>query len=133
MTSRDDAASWWSKAGIDPAAYVGGDEARVEAKVVRGFAAKARKHLGKLPIARETLAMFFCLRDPATPRWAKAIVAAALAYFILPLDAMPDLLPIIGLGDDASLLAAAYSAVAPFVTDDHREQARAWIEQERRS
>ncbi len=130
MTIPKGVGKWWSRAGIDPVAYVGGDEARVEAKALGGFLAKARKHLGKIPMARETLAMYYCLRDPTTPRWAKAIVAAALAYFVLPFDAVPDLLPIIGLGDDASILAAAYSAVAPFVTDAHRDQARAWIEAE---
>ena len=71
--------------------------------------------------------MYFCLVDPSTPRWVKAIVAAALAYFILPLDAIPDLLPLIGLSDDMSILAAAYASVSNFVTDEHRTKAAAWI------
>ena len=60
--------------------------------------------------------MYFCVLDPATPVWVKAIAAAALAYFILPLDAVPDLLPIVGLSDDASVLAAAFAAISTHVT-----------------
>jgi uncharacterized membrane protein YkvA (DUF1232 family) len=60
----------------------------------------------------------------------KGTVAAALAYFILPIDAVPDLMPIIGLSDDASVLAAAFAAVSAFVGDEHREKARAWMAHE---
>jgi len=122
--------SWWSKAGIDPFKYVGRDEASAESAVREGFAAKAKRHLRKIPLARETVSLYFCLLDPATPLWVKGIVAGALAYFVLPLDAIPDILPFVGLSDDASLLAAAYTAVSAFVTEGHREQARAWIEHE---
>ena len=58
------------------------------------------------------------------------VVGAALAYFILPFDAIPDFLPIVGLGDDASVLAAAFTSVSAYITDEHREKARAWIEDE---
>ncbi len=130
MASKAGGTSWWSKVGIDPGKYVGRDPSDVEAAAREGFAAKARRHLRKLPMARETVALYFCLLDPTTPLWVKGIVAAALAYFVLPLDAIPDILPIVGLGDDAGILAAAYTAVSAFVTDDHREKARAWIDDE---
>ncbi len=122
------AKSWWSKAGIDPGVYVGRDEATAEEAVRTGFAAAAKRHLRKFPLARETVALYFCLIDPTTPAWVKAIVAAALAYFVLPLDAIPDFLPIVGLGDDASILAAAYAAVSAHITPEHRDKAHAWIE-----
>ncbi len=122
--------SWWSKAGIDPGKYVGRDRSEAEAKARAGFLAKAKHHLKKIPKAREVVALYFCLIDPATPAWVKGIVAAALAYFVLPLDAVPDLLPFIGLADDVSLLAAAYASVSAFVTAEHLEKARAWIEHE---
>ena len=123
-------ASWWSKVGIDPGRYVGRDSSAAEATVRAGLLAKTRRHLGKFPMAREAVALYFCMLDPATPAWVKAVVAAALAYFVLPLDAVPDLLPFVGLSDDASLLAAAYASASNFVTADHREQARAWIDRE---
>ena len=124
--------SWWSKVGIDPGKYVGHDPSVAEAKARAGFQAKAKHHLKKIPMAREAVALYFCLLDPATPLWVKGIVGAALAYFVLPLDAIPDLLPFIGLSDDASLLAAAYASASAFVTLEHREKARAWIEREDR-
>ena len=130
MKIREGVAAWWSKTGIDPGAFVGRDGAKAEAVALSGFAAKAKGHLRKIPMARETVALYFCLLDPATPAWVKGIVAAALAYFVLPFDAIPDFLPFVGLGDDASILAAAYAAVSPFVTDEHRERALAWIEHE---
>ena len=119
--------SWWGKAGFDPFRFVGRDPAASEASARSGFLAKARRHLAQVPMARQAVAMYFCLVDPTTPRWVKAIVGAALAYFVLPLDAIPDFLPLIGLSDDMSLLAAAYAAVSNFVTDDHRTRADAWI------
>jgi uncharacterized membrane protein YkvA (DUF1232 family) len=122
--------SWWSKTGIDPGKYVGHNSSETESKARAGFLAKAKHHLKKIPMARETVALYYCLLDPTTPLWVKGIVGAALAYFILPLDAIPDILPVIGLTDDASLLAAAYASASAFVTDDHREKARAWIEHE---
>ncbi len=120
--------NWWTKAGFDPFRFVGRDEAASEASARSSFLVKARRHLGQIPMAREAVAMYFCLVDPSTPRWVKGIVAAALAYFILPIDAIPDFLPLIGLSDDMSILAAAYAAVANFVTEDHRTKAAAWID-----
>ena len=130
MRTKAGGTSWWSKVGIDPGRYVGHDPEAFEAKARDGFLAKARRTIKKIPMAREAVALYFCLLDPATPLWVKGIVGAALAYFVLPLDAIPDILPFVGLTDDASLLAAAYASASAFVTDEHREKARAWIERE---
>src|SRR5262245_59528840 len=92
---------------VRPEDYVGSDEAKNEQIVRAGFVAKAKRYLNRLPLAHETVAMYFCLLDPKTPLWVKGTVAAALAYFVVPLDAIPDLLPIVGLSDDAGVLAAA--------------------------
>jgi uncharacterized membrane protein YkvA (DUF1232 family) len=124
--------AYWNrkKAPVDPEAYVGHDAARNEQVVREGFAAKAKKYLNRLPLAQETVAMYFCMLDPKTPLWVKGTAAAALAYFILPLDALPDLMPIVGLSDDAGVLAAALTAVSAHVTAEHRERARAWMAHE---
>ena len=127
MSAKMGDGSWWAKAGFDPFQFVGRDPGRSEASARSGFLAKARRHLAAVPMARQAVAMYFCLVDPTTPRWVKAIVAAALAYFVLPLDAIPDFLPLIGLSDDMSVLAAAYASVSNFVTDEHRTRADAWI------
>jgi uncharacterized membrane protein YkvA (DUF1232 family) len=49
---------------------------------------------------------------------------AALGYFVLPLDALPDILPLLGFTDDAAVIAAALAAVASAIKPEHREEAR---------
>jgi uncharacterized membrane protein YkvA (DUF1232 family) len=121
---------FWNNKPIKPEYYVGSDEPHNEEVVRERFTAKAKRYLRRLPLAHETVAMYFCLLDPKTPIWVKATAAAALAYFILPLDAIPDLLPIIGVSDDASVIAAALAAIAAHITDEHRARARGWMEAE---
>jgi uncharacterized membrane protein YkvA (DUF1232 family) len=121
---------FWNNKPIRPEYYVGSDEPHNEEVVRERFTAKAKRYLRRLPLAHETVAIYFCLLDPKTPIWVKATAAAALAYFILPLDAIPDLLPIIGVSDDASVIAAALTAVATHITDEHRARARGWMEAE---
>lgn len=118
------------KAGIRPEEYVGTDEARNEQVVRDQFIVKAKRYLGHLPLAKETVAMYFCMLDPKTPLWVKATSAAALAYFILPLDAIPDLMPLAGFSDDAGVLATALTAISTYVTDEHRDRAKAWMAHE---
>lgn len=127
---KDHIKGWIPERPIKPEIYVGEDPARNEELVREGFVAKARKMLKHLPLAHEAVAMYFCMLDARTPMWVKGAVAAALAYFILPVDAVPDFLPVVGLGDDAGVLAATLTAVSAHVSPEHREKARAWIDQE---
>jgi uncharacterized membrane protein YkvA (DUF1232 family) len=121
---------WLRKKPVRPEDYVGEDAARNEQVVREGFAAKAKRYLRQIPMATEVVAAYFCMLDPATPLWVKGVAAAALAYFILPTDALPDLLPIVGLSDDVSVLTAALATISVHVTDAHRQQARRWMEHE---
>lgn len=43
-------------------------------------------------------------RDPRVPLHLKALLAAALAYVVTPIDLIPDALPIIGQADDLTIL-----------------------------
>ena len=54
----------------------------------------------------------------------KATLVGALAYFVLPIDAIPDVLPVLGFTDDAAVLAAAIKLVASHIRPAHREAAR---------
>jgi uncharacterized membrane protein YkvA (DUF1232 family) len=119
------------KGPVRPEDYVGTDEAKNERVVRERFVAKAKRYLRQVPAATEVVAMYFCMLDGKTPLWVKGTAAAALAYFILPVDAIPDILPVIGLSDDAAVLSAAFTAVAAHVTDEHRQKAREWMEHER--
>jgi len=97
---------------------------RDEARVRRGFWRKLAGHAGKLPFLDEALAGYYCAIDPATPLRAKAVLMAALAYFVLPGDLVPDLLPGLGFTDDAAVIYAALRTVGAHVTAGHRARAR---------
>ncbi len=79
----------------------------------------------KLPFAEDLLAAYYCAFDKETPRHVQAALLGAIAYFILPFDFIPDMLPVLGYTDDAAVLATAIKLVAAHITDDHREAARA--------
>ena len=97
---------------------------RDEEIVRRGFWNKARKFAAQLPFAEDLLAAWYCAFDRDTPLQVKAALFGALAYFVLPADAIPDVLPLLGFADDAAVLATALRLIAGHITDGHREAAR---------
>jgi uncharacterized membrane protein YkvA (DUF1232 family) len=113
----------------------GSDEAeaaRDEARVRRGFWPKLRRVAARLPFAEELLAAYFCAFDRQTPRRVQAVLLGALAYFVLPFDFVPDMLPLIGFTDDAAVLATAIKIVTAHITPEHRDAARRVLAQARR-
>ena len=98
---------------------------RNEKIVDRDFWTKLRKVAGKVPFAEDAAAAYFCAVDPATPAKVKATLFAALAYFVMPFDVVPDFLAGIGFTDDAAVLALAISMVAKNIQPEHRARARA--------
>ena len=112
-------AAAWDQSGLDERA-ARGDEERVR----RGFWTKAKRVAGQLPFAEDLLAAYFCAFDHATPMQVKAALVAALAYFVLPFDVVPDILPLVGYGDDAAVLVTALRMVAGHIRPEHREAAR---------
>ena len=77
-------AAWW---GHRPFRW---RDARQADRVRREFWRKARRVAARLPFAEGLLAAYYCAFDRATPVQVKAALVGALAYFVLPLDAMPD-------------------------------------------
>ncbi|MEX1095774.1 MAG: DUF1232 domain-containing protein [Planctomycetales bacterium] len=69
------------------------------------------------------LQLFYALQAPGTPKWARTVILGALAYFIFPADAIPDMVPGAGYADDLGALAAALAMVHLHVTDDIRAKA----------
>jgi uncharacterized membrane protein YkvA (DUF1232 family) len=63
-----------------------------EAAIARDFWPKLKRSLARIPFAEDVLAAFYCAFDPATPLKVKGILLAALAYFIMPIDVIPDVL-----------------------------------------
>ena len=93
--------------------------------VRRRFWIKFKQVVAKLPFAEDLLAAYYCAFDRETPRHVQVALLGALAYFILPFDFMPDMLPILGFTDDAAVLATVIRMVASNITSEHREAARA--------
>ena len=101
-----------------------------EAVVVRGFFPKLRRVLRRVPLAAELLSAYYCATDPQTPTHVRSILLGALAYFVVPTDAIPDILGAFGYTDDMTVLIAAIRHVHSHIKPDHREKARNFIEQE---
>ena len=95
-----------------------------EARVKREFWPTLRRVARNIPFAEDAVAAYYCALDRETPMHVRAALIGALAYFVMPLDALPDFLPLMGFADDASILAAAIAAVRMHMNDRHREAAR---------
>lgn len=100
-----------------------GDQAKQTKYVEEGFWAKAKRHASKVPFAKEVVTLYYCSIDPKTPLKAKATAVGALAYWILPIDLIPDFLPAVGFVDDATAVFFAYKALSGQITDEHRDKA----------
>ncbi|NJM91543.1 MAG: DUF1232 domain-containing protein [Rhodospirillaceae bacterium] len=92
--------------------------------VERDFWQKLKATARKVPFIDDLVSVYFCAVDPKTPLQSKAILLAALAYFIVPLDAIADFFIPLGFADDAAVLYAAIRAVAPHIKPEHRVQAK---------
>jgi uncharacterized membrane protein YkvA (DUF1232 family) len=97
---------------------------RDEARFGSEFLGRLKRVAKRIPFAEDLLAAWICARDPATPRRVRLTLLAALGYFVLPLDALPDVMPLLGFTDDAAVIAAALAAVAGSITPEHRAKAR---------
>jgi uncharacterized membrane protein YkvA (DUF1232 family) len=90
----------------------------------RSFWRKVRRVAAQIPFAEDLLAAYYCAFDRATPLQVKTALIGAIAYFILPVDAIPDFLPVLGYTDDAAVLLTAIKLVAGHITPEHRAAAR---------
>jgi uncharacterized membrane protein YkvA (DUF1232 family) len=90
---------------------------------MENFLTDVRRFTGKVPFTKDAVALYFCLVDSKTPLYIKATITGALVYFISPIDAIPDLLPLVGFSDDAGVIATTLMAVSSHITDEHRGQA----------
>lgn len=98
--------------------------ARDEASVSRNFWKALRRVAHNIPFAEDLVAAFLCAKDSRTPAHVRYLLLGALGYFILPVDALPDILPLLGYSDDIAVLAAVVGAVAGAIRPEHREKAR---------
>jgi uncharacterized membrane protein YkvA (DUF1232 family) len=106
--------------------------AQDEARVRRVFWPKLRRSAARLWFAEDLVAAYYCALDRRTPRRVQVTLLGALAYFVLPFDFVPDMLPLIGFADDAAVLATAIRVVAAHITPEHRDVARRVLAKARR-
>jgi uncharacterized membrane protein YkvA (DUF1232 family) len=94
-----------------------------EARVTRGFWPKITRTAARIPFADQALAAWYAARDPQTPMAAKGMIFAGLAYFVLPVDAIPDIFAGIGYTDDAAVITAVLAMVGANIKRRHRDKA----------
>ena len=99
-----------------------------ERKVRRGFWKTFRRAARHIPFSDELVAGYFAATDPQTPGRVRTLLFGALAYFVLPLDMIPDFLAGIGFSDDATVLLATLAMVRAHIKPEHREAARRALE-----
>lgn len=92
-------------------------------RVQKRFWPTVRKALRHIPFMQDVVAAYYCAMDSKTPLRARAALIGALAYFVLPIDGIPDFLTVIGFADDASVLLAVLALVGPHISSEHREKA----------
>lgn len=81
------------------------------------------------PLIEKALQLFYAAQHPQTPAWARRVVYGALAYLVLPVDAVPDFLPVVGFSDDLGVIVTALSTIAVYITPEIKEKAAAKVEQ----
>jgi uncharacterized membrane protein YkvA (DUF1232 family) len=94
-----------------------------ETRVREGFWPKMGRVAARIPFAGQVVSVYYAARDPQTPLAAKGIMMGALAYFVLPVDAIPDVLTGIGFTDDAAVITAVLATLGANIKRRHREAA----------
>ena len=108
--------------GFDP--EILGPEEKQKQTIRKKLMATARKAARQVPFMDDVIASYFCAMDPATPSKVRVTLLAALAYFVLPVDTIPDFLAGVGFGDDATVLLAAIAMIRSHLREDHYQAAR---------
>lgn len=90
----------------------------------KGFWRKLKRYAKSAgtEVVEKALLLFYAAQEEKAPAWAKGTITAALGYFIVPLDAITDLAPVVGYADDLGVLVLAIAAVATYINDDVREK-----------
>ena len=90
------------------------DEEQFERKTARGGFGRS--------VLRKLYTLYEVLRDEDTPAWVKLGIVCVLGYFVCPIDAIPDMLPLVGYGDDMAIVAAELASIASYVTPSVRRR-----------
>lgn len=70
------------------------------------------------------LLLYYTFQKPTIPKKVKSIILGALGYFILPIDVIPDITPVVGFTDDLGMVVAALVVVAAYIDGDTKQLAK---------
>ncbi|ARP85850.1 YkvA family protein [Bordetella genomosp. 9] len=86
--------------------------------------------LWALRARQDAMTLWFALRHPATPWYAKGLAILVVAYALSPIDLIPDFIPVLGLLDDLVLVPvlmwAALRMLPRPVREESAQRAQAW-------
>lgn len=83
-----------------------------------------KRATSRIPLMDDVLAMYYCAVDPKTPAKIRIVIGATLLYLVMPIDAIPDFLALVGYTDDITALVVLVKLVSSHVTEAHKEKAR---------
>lgn len=110
-----------------------GDEAQQEKRtrrVRKRFWPTLKRAMRQVPFSRDLVAAYYCALDPQTPTKVRGILLAALAYFVMPVDFIPDVLAMVGFSDDIAVLTTAFAMISGHIKERHYEAADAALADE---
>ncbi len=84
----------------------------------------ARKAARHVPFMEDVVAAYYCALDRDTPLRVKGILLAALGYFVLPTDTIPDFIFGLGFTDDVAVLTGALAAIRAHLKPAHKLAAK---------
>jgi uncharacterized membrane protein YkvA (DUF1232 family) len=105
------------------------EQRKREERVREGMWRTVRRAAGQIPFIDEVVAGYFCALDNRTPARVRGTLFAALAYFVLPFDVLPDFILGLGFTDDLSVLLAALGAIRVHIKPAHRAAARDFLDE----
>lgn len=100
------------------------ENARREKKVRKHFWRTMRKAARHVPFVEDVVTAYFAALDNRTPLRVRGTLLAAMAYFVMPIDLIPDFIAVFGFTDDVAVLTAAIAAIQAHIRPAHREMAR---------
>ena len=92
-------------------------------KVRKRFWPTLKRAMRQVPFGRDLVAAYYCAFDPQTPTRVRGILLAALAYFVMPVDFIPDVLAMVGFSDDIAVLTTAFATISGHIKERHYEAA----------
>lgn len=91
-----------------------------------GFWSKVKNIAGKT-VLNPALELYYTAKSANTPTVAKGLAIGALGYLILPVDLIPDFIPVAGFSDDIVAMMTAIKSLAVYVTPDVKAKAESKV------